>query len=124
MAHPTGIVEVEEGELAGDRIELRSSAVSLTASAKEVAAVERTFEVDGDVLRYTVRDGRRRAAAHPSSGRRRSGGSELGPVACAQCARGVPRGCSSASGTAWRARRVPDELIVEEPLEIRLDGPS
>jgi hypothetical protein len=55
VAHPTGIVEVEEGELAGDRLDLRSSAVSLTASAKQVAAVERTFEVDGDVLRYTVR---------------------------------------------------------------------
>lgn len=55
LAHPTGIVEVDEGDLAGQRIELRSSTVSRTASAKEVTIVERTFEVDGDVLRYTLR---------------------------------------------------------------------
>ena len=55
LAHPTGIVEVQEGSLDGRRLELRSTSVSRTASAKEVTAVERSFEVDGDVLRYTVR---------------------------------------------------------------------
>ena len=55
VAHPTGIVEVQEGSLDGRRLELRSTSVSRTASAKEVTAVERSFEVDGDVLRYTVR---------------------------------------------------------------------
>jgi hypothetical protein len=57
LAHPTGIVEVQEGVLEGDRIELRSSTIALTGSAKEVRAVERTFAVDrdGQELRYTVR---------------------------------------------------------------------
>jgi nitrobindin-like protein len=55
LAHPTGIVEVQQGSLEGQRLELCSSSMSRTATAKEVTAVERTFEVDGDVLRYTVR---------------------------------------------------------------------
>ncbi len=55
LAHPTGIVEVDEGSLDGQRLDLRSSSVSRTATAKEVSAVERSFEVDGDLLRYTVR---------------------------------------------------------------------
>ena len=55
LAHPTGIVEVQEGSLDGRRLELCSTSISRTATAKEVTAVERSFEVDGDVLRYTVR---------------------------------------------------------------------
>ena len=57
LAHPTGIVEVQEGVLDGSRIELRSTTVALTGSAKEVTAVERTFDVDlgRQELRYTVR---------------------------------------------------------------------
>ena len=57
LAHPTGIVEVQEGVLEGGRIELRSSTIALTGSAKEVTAVERTFDVDlgEQELRYTVR---------------------------------------------------------------------
>ena len=55
LAHPTGIVEVQEGVLEGTRIDLRSTHMAGTASAKAVTALERTFEVDGDVLRYTVR---------------------------------------------------------------------
>ena len=55
LAHPSGIVEVQEGTLDGGRIELRSRVVAGTTTAKEVTALERTFEVDGDVLRYTLR---------------------------------------------------------------------
>jgi hypothetical protein len=59
LAHPSGIVEVEEGTLVhGDgraRIELVSTHVARTATAKEVSVLERTFDVDGDVLRYTLR---------------------------------------------------------------------
>ncbi len=55
LAHPTGIVEVQEGVLKGERIDLHSRALVGTATAKEVASLERTFEVEGDVLRYTVR---------------------------------------------------------------------
>lgn len=63
LAHPTGITEVLEGfaapNSAGDTdtliIDVRSSSIASTASAKEVTRTERTFEVTGDVLRYTVR---------------------------------------------------------------------
>jgi THAP4-like, heme-binding beta-barrel domain len=63
LAHPTGITEVLEGfaapNSAGDTdtliIDVRSSSIARTASSKEVTRTERTFEVTGDTLRYTVR---------------------------------------------------------------------
>ena len=60
LAHPTGIVEVLEGTFAGGAasersIRLRSTAISRTASAKDVVDIERNFTVDGDTLRYEVR---------------------------------------------------------------------
>ena len=59
LAHPTGIVEVQEGMLDDNgterSIRLRSMTMSRTPTAKEVAAVERDVSVDGDVLRYEVR---------------------------------------------------------------------
>ena len=55
LAHPTGIAEVEEGTVAGSRIQLRTTTVGRTSTAKEVSALERTFEVRGDVLSYAVR---------------------------------------------------------------------
>lgn len=63
MAHPTGITEVLEGfaapNSAGETdtliIDVRSLAIASTSSAKEVTRTERTFEVTGDTLRYTMR---------------------------------------------------------------------
>jgi hypothetical protein len=57
VAHPNGIVEVAEGTSRGTRIELATTAVARTSSAKHVAALERSVEVEGDVLRYTLRMG-------------------------------------------------------------------
>lgn len=62
LAHPTGITEVLEGFAApnmpgGDTliVDVRSSSIARSASAKEVVASERTFEITGDTMRYTMR---------------------------------------------------------------------
>lgn len=55
LAHPTGVTEIATGTLVGHRIDLASTVVGLTPTAKEVTAVERTLEVDDAVLHYTVR---------------------------------------------------------------------
>ncbi|MFK7917645.1 MAG: FABP family protein [Ilumatobacter sp.] len=63
LAHPTGITEVLEGFAAPNSagatdtliVDVRSSTIASTSSAKEVTRTERTFEITGDVLRYTVR---------------------------------------------------------------------
>jgi hypothetical protein len=55
LAHPTGIAEIAEGQVDGTRIELASVACAGTGTAKSVTGLERTYEVNGDVLRYTVR---------------------------------------------------------------------
>jgi hypothetical protein len=59
LAHPTGIVEVQEGTLddgGSERsIRLRSTTMSRTSTAKQVATVERDVTIDADELRYEVR---------------------------------------------------------------------
>jgi hypothetical protein len=58
LAHPTGITELDEGTLevtaVGMVLDLRSTVVGRSASAKEVTAVERRFEVAGDELHYRL----------------------------------------------------------------------
>ncbi len=54
LAHPTGIVEVLEGRIEGSAIELTSSTVIGTSTAKEVTALRRHLELHGDVLRYAL----------------------------------------------------------------------
>jgi len=53
-AKPGGLVEVQEGRLDGGRIELRSTTMAGTATAKQVTALQRHFELDGDRLSYTL----------------------------------------------------------------------
>ena|SRR2546421_3599158 len=54
LAQPAGLVEVDEGEVRGGRIELVSTLVARTPSAKEVTEVRRLLDVDGDVMRYEL----------------------------------------------------------------------
>jgi THAP4-like, heme-binding beta-barrel domain len=58
LAHPTGIAEVAEGELVvhpdGLTLHLLSTSVTRTATAKEVASIERRISVTGDILRYQL----------------------------------------------------------------------
>lgn len=54
LAHPTGVVEVQEGTFDGTTIRLVSTAVATTASAKEVTALSRELTLDGDELRYRL----------------------------------------------------------------------
>jgi hypothetical protein len=61
LAHPSGITEIEVGtySVTGDVIEMQmaTTAVGLTPSAKEVTALGRSFRIDGDELSYTVQMG-------------------------------------------------------------------
>ena len=58
LAHPTGITEVLQGTLTmvddGLELDLESSDIGLTDSAKQVDALRRRFQLDGDTLRYDV----------------------------------------------------------------------
>ncbi|MBO0729708.1 MAG: FABP family protein [Acidimicrobiaceae bacterium] len=60
LAHPTGVVEVDEGTI--ERVtpeqlvvKLASVAMEGTATAKSVTAIERVLSIEGDVLRYRLR---------------------------------------------------------------------
>ncbi|MCV7126199.1 peroxynitrite isomerase [Mycolicibacterium vanbaalenii] len=59
LAHPTGITEIQEGQLTADgdglRMELVSSSIGRSGSAKEVTDVGRSIELRGDTLTYTLR---------------------------------------------------------------------
>jgi hypothetical protein len=55
IVHPTGIAEIEEGTIDGTTIEVATTVVGKTTTAKEVTRLERTFTVEGDVMRYEVR---------------------------------------------------------------------
>ncbi len=54
LAHSLGAAEISEGTYEDGRIELRTRSLVPTSSAKKVDELRRTFEVDGDVLRYEL----------------------------------------------------------------------
>ncbi|WP_179466748.1 peroxynitrite isomerase [Mycolicibacterium vinylchloridicum] len=58
VAHPTGVTEIDEGTLSVERhgltIEVASTSIGLTGSAKSVTALSRSFRLDGDRLTYSV----------------------------------------------------------------------
>ena len=55
LAHPFGIVEVQEGTVRAGTIAVASRTLAGTATAKEVTRLERTFVVEDEVLSYEVR---------------------------------------------------------------------
>ncbi|QEN11894.1 peroxynitrite isomerase [Mycolicibacterium sp. ELW1] len=59
LAHPTGVTEIDEGTLSanddGLTIEVDSTAIGLSGSAKSVTALSRSFHLTGDELTYSVR---------------------------------------------------------------------
>ena len=58
LAQPSGVTEIDEGTLADAGgalvLELASTSVGLTSTAKEVLSVARSIRVEGDDLSYTV----------------------------------------------------------------------
>ncbi|MFE3225024.1 peroxynitrite isomerase [Nocardia sp. NPDC059228] len=59
LAHPTGITEICEGSLVTEdgelRLELDSTSIGLSSTAKSVTALGRTIAVAGDTLEYSLR---------------------------------------------------------------------
>jgi hypothetical protein len=54
LAHPTGLVEIEEGTVKDNTIDLTSCLVGRTSSAVEVSSLARRLTVEGDTLTYTL----------------------------------------------------------------------
>ncbi|MFE3546657.1 peroxynitrite isomerase [Nocardia sp. NPDC059177] len=59
LAHPTGITEICEGTVTetvdGIRLELNSTIIGRSTTAKSVTALGRSFHVTGDTIDYTLR---------------------------------------------------------------------
>jgi hypothetical protein len=54
VAHSFGIVEATSGSFDGALLDVRSTGMLGTASAKQVDAVERRYQLDGDSLGYEI----------------------------------------------------------------------
>jgi len=61
LAHPSGVTEIEVGRYVVDgaavELEMTTSHVGLTPTAKEVTSLARRFRLDGDELTYSVQMG-------------------------------------------------------------------
>jgi hypothetical protein len=54
LAHPTGIVEVEEGTFADGVLRLETTSIGLTDTAKRVRSLRRVFVLGADTLTYDL----------------------------------------------------------------------
>lgn len=54
VAHPFGIAEILEGTMKGQTLELSSTSLAATSTAKEVNQITRTITVSGDTLEYSM----------------------------------------------------------------------
>lgn len=54
LAHRSGVVEIATGSFSDDTLELASITMSGAPSAKQVDHITRRYELDGDVIRYTL----------------------------------------------------------------------
>jgi len=54
LAQPSGIVEIDEGTLVGQHLDLTSATVATARTAKDVTAVRRRITVDGDTMTYEL----------------------------------------------------------------------
>lgn len=56
LAHPLGLVEVSEGSVAGERLELATAPGSMgrTATGEPVTGLVRRYRVEGDTLTYEL----------------------------------------------------------------------
>jgi len=54
VAHPSGVLELSLGTVTGQRLELASSAVVTSPTARSVTEVRRQYERRGDVLWYRL----------------------------------------------------------------------
>ena len=58
LAHPTGVTEIDEGTLSEQDgqlvIDVHSTTIGLSSSAKDVMALRRSIRVSGDELHYDV----------------------------------------------------------------------
>ncbi|MDP9067570.1 MAG: FABP family protein [Actinomycetota bacterium] len=54
VAHAFGVAEIGEGTITGQRLEVVSTRITKTSTAKTVDAISRAFEVEDEVLRYTI----------------------------------------------------------------------
>jgi nitrobindin-like protein len=56
LAHPLGLVEVSEGGVTGERLELGTAVGSMgrTSTGAPVTSLARRYRVEGDILRYKL----------------------------------------------------------------------
>ena len=54
LAHPLGIVEVAEGSVSANTIDVASTTVAITGTGSPVSELRRRFELEGNVLRYEL----------------------------------------------------------------------